>query len=194
MDVKYYEAFISHISQELAEKFLSQEDNIAQRAVFIDADIAELTRQIGLQTTQHICEQVVTQQVEQKKNDGFEIKRNPTIQFHVIFGTMTLHSPYLWKKGQHSKPLIDEMEIRHCGRSEAVNRALSDFGSEESFGQAAKRFNEHYHYDLGDSTLSRVTHQTAHEAQAYLEQQFAAGVPRETGESSVPPVETMLVE
>jgi len=123
MNIKNYEAFVSHASQELAEKFLSQEASIVQRALFIDADIAEITRQLGLQTAQHIYEQLLTEQVEQKKNDGLEIKRNPTIQFHVIFGTITLPSPYLWAKGQHSKPLRDEMGLNHCGRSEAVNRA-----------------------------------------------------------------------
>ena len=86
----------------------------------------------------------------------------------MIFGTLALNSPYLWKTGQHSKPLIDEMGITHRGRSEAVNRALSDFGSEDSFEHGAKRFKEHYHYDLGASTASRVTKQVAQEAQVYV--------------------------
>ncbi len=67
MDVKNYEALISQVSQEIAERFLSLEGNIAQRAVFVDADIAEITRQIGLETTQHIYEKVLAQEVEQKK-------------------------------------------------------------------------------------------------------------------------------
>lgn len=67
MDVKNYEELISSVSQELAERFLSLEDKIAPRALFVDADIAEITRQIGLQTTQHIYEKVLTQQVGQKK-------------------------------------------------------------------------------------------------------------------------------
>jgi hypothetical protein len=56
------------------------------------------------------------------------------------------------------------MGITHHGRSDAVNRALSDFGSEESFGQAAKRFKEHYKYELSSSTVSVVTKQVAEEA------------------------------
>ncbi len=114
----------------------------------------------------------------------------------MIFGTIELNSPYLWKNGQHSKPLIDEMGITHRGRSEAVNRALSDFGSEESFGHAAKRFKEHYHYDLGESTSYRVTKQVAQEAQAYVEQQFG-GAEDNTGEAREPfvaTVGTILVE
>ena len=70
MDVKNYEALISSISQEIAEKFLSLEENIPQRALFIDADIAEITRLIGLETTQHVYEKVLKQQVDQKKTKG----------------------------------------------------------------------------------------------------------------------------
>jgi len=36
------------------------------------------------------------------------------------------------------------MENTHQGRSEAVNRAVSDSGSEESSERAAHRFEEHY--------------------------------------------------
>jgi hypothetical protein len=91
----------------------------------------------------------------------------------VIFGQLELPSPYLWKPGSHAKPLRDEMNIPHQGRSEAVNRALSDFGSEESFGQAAKRFKEHYKYDLSASTVSRVTKQVAQEAMDYVEKKLS---------------------
>ena len=67
MDVKNYVALISQISQEIAERFVSQEDNISQRALFVDADISELTRQIGLETTKRVYEKVLNQQVSQKK-------------------------------------------------------------------------------------------------------------------------------
>jgi hypothetical protein len=104
------------------------------------------------------------------------IQRNPIICFNTIFGQIELESPYLWSTGKNSKPLADEMKITHHGRSEAVKRAMSDFGSEESFGQAAKRFEEHYKYDCCASTVSRVTKQIAEEAQEYVEKKlFEAG-------------------
>ena len=62
------------------------------------------------------------------------------------------------------------MRICHNGRSETVNRAISDFGSETSFKQAANRFKEHYKYDIGSSAVSRVTITTAHAAQDYVDQ------------------------
>lgn len=111
----------------------------------------------------------------------------------MIFGKVELNSPYLWKKGKWSKPLIDKMGITHHGRSIAVNRALSDFGSEESFSRAAMRFKEHYKYELSSSTADRVTRAVSIEAQAYVENKlFEAG--ESYGKKNKNRIEEMLIE
>lgn len=98
-------------------------------------------------------------------------------------------------KGCSSKPVADEMGITHQGRSEAVNRALSDFGIEESFGQAAKRFEEHYKYALNSGTVSRVTKQTAEEALEYVSNKLSdAGKEFENIKENSEKAELMLVE
>lgn len=93
-----------------------------------------------------------------------------------------------------SKPLKHDMHITHHGRSEAVTRALTDFGSEESFEHAAKRFAEHYKYALHASTVSRMTQQIAKEAFDYVEQTLSQA--DEDSEAATPSetVEHMLVE
>jgi len=65
------------------------------------------------------------------------------------------------------------MNITHQGRSEAVNRALSDFGIEDSFAMAAVRFKEHYHYDIGSSAAGRSTKNTALQAMDYIENKLS---------------------
>jgi len=91
-----------------------------------------------------------------------------------------------------SKPLIDDMKITNHGRSEAVNRALSDFGIEDSFATAAVRFKEHYHYDIGPSATARATKNTAQQAMEYVEKRLSnSGVEQEQKQLSI---ETMLVE
>jgi hypothetical protein len=95
------------------------------------------------------------------------------IEFNFIFGKAQLRSPYLWLRGSSSKPLIDEMNITHQGRSEAVHRALSDFGIEDSFATAAVRFKEHYHYKIGPSAVSRSTKSTALQAMEYIENKLS---------------------
>lgn len=98
-------------------------------------------------------------------------------------------SPYLWVNGISSKPLADEMKITHQGRSETVKRALSDFGIECSFADAAKRFKEHYHFNIASSAVSRSTKEIAHEAMDYIEDKLCNANPDEAK-----PTETMLVE
>jgi len=95
------------------------------------------------------------------------------IEFNFIFGKTQLRSPYLWLRGSSSKPLIDDMNITHQGRSEAVNRALSDFGIEDSFATAAERFKEHYHYKIGPSAVNRSTKSTALQAMEYIENKLS---------------------
>jgi len=105
---------------------------------------------------------------------------------------LQLKSPYLWIEGKSSKPLVDEMNNTHQGRSEAVNRALGDFGIEESFAQASVRFKEHYHYDIGPSAVARSTKEAALQSKEYLENKLSNLDPelKETNES----IDKMLVE
>ena len=51
----------------------------------------------------------------------------------------------------------------------AVQRALTDFGAEESFGQAAKRFEEHYGWAINRATVRREVERTAKVAEQYVE-------------------------
>lgn len=94
------------------------------------------------------------------------------IEYNVIFGAMELSSPYLWANGESSKPMIDDLGITHQGRTETVNRALTDFGIEDSFAQAGKRFEEHYGFKLSATTVDRVTKASAFHAEAYLERKL----------------------
>lgn len=84
------------------------------------------------------------------------------------------------------------MHITHHGRSDAVIRALADFGSEDSFGLAAQRFAEHYHYTLHSSTVSRVTKQVAADALTYVEQRLSQA--DEHAATTPEGVEQMVVE
>jgi hypothetical protein len=120
--------------------------------------------------------------------------RNSFITYNVVFGSMELSSPYLWKAGESSKPLV-EMGITHNGRSWTVSRALTDFGIEDSFARAAKRFEEHYGFRLGTSTVDRVTKASALRAEAYVEEKLREEKER-CEQTSEPQIlgEPMLVE
>jgi hypothetical protein len=114
------------------------------------------------------------------------------VEFNFIFGKIQLRSPYLWLRGSSSKPLIDDMNITHQGRSEAVNRALSDFGIEDSFAMAAVRFKEHYHYKIGSSAAGRSTKSTALEAMDYIVNKLT-DIDSDQQQGNIP-IEKMLAE
>jgi hypothetical protein len=108
---------------------------------------------------------------------------------------MELNSPYLWMNGKGSKPLVDDLGITHHGRTETVNRALTDFGIEHSFGRASKRFEEHYGFKVSPTTVDRATKESALGCQAYVEERLQSGkngceqAPKPSGLS-----EPMLIE
>ena len=56
MDKKDYEKIIQAMSEELSERIVSEEQDLAKRARLIDQDIAEIVREVGLQTTKKVLE------------------------------------------------------------------------------------------------------------------------------------------
>ncbi len=171
-----YQDLIKDVSAQIAKAFLSHESNLEERSLFLDADVASITRQVGLESMRLIYTTLLNQNVTEEESKGLHVHRNPTILFNVLFGVLELPSPYLWNKDSHSKPLLDVLNLSHHGRSEPVTRALSDFGSENSFDQASNSFAEHYKYHLSSSTVRRVTERTAEEALSYIEQKLSSAI------------------
>lgn len=65
---KDYQELVTKVSKQVAKAFLRQEENLAARATLLDADVAEITRHIGLETTKIVIEHVRDDLV--KKNSG----------------------------------------------------------------------------------------------------------------------------
>lgn len=79
----------------------------------------------------------------------------------------------MWKKGTscNTSTLLD---VKHEGRSEAVNAALVDFGSDHSFEQAAAIFQRHYKFLISESTIRRLTEATGKKAEQFIQDKLAA--------------------
>lgn len=65
-----YQELIDKVSQHIAQTFLTHETNVTQRALLVDADIAEITRQIGLKTTQIVLEHSRDELVKKNNRKG----------------------------------------------------------------------------------------------------------------------------
>jgi hypothetical protein len=72
-----YQELIAAVSAEVAKTFLANEDNLAARATLLDADIAEITRQIGAETTKKVLEQVRDDLVKKNSTTALLSKNAP---------------------------------------------------------------------------------------------------------------------
>lgn len=67
MDKTGYDEIISKLSKKLAKEILTNKKNLDKRALLLDADIAEITRKIGLETVQEVYESILEEHIELKK-------------------------------------------------------------------------------------------------------------------------------
>ena len=67
MDINGYDELISKVSKKLAEEILKNEKGLDKKALLLDADIAEITRKIGLETVQKIYDSIIEEHVALKK-------------------------------------------------------------------------------------------------------------------------------
>ena len=70
MEKNCYQEIIDEVSKKLAQKFISEEKDLARRATLIDKDIAGIVQDIGLQTTKKVIENTRDKIVEKKTPKG----------------------------------------------------------------------------------------------------------------------------
>lgn len=72
----------------------------------------------------------------------------------------------LSRRGVRIRPFCLSAQVRPGGYSRALQRALTDFGAEESFERAAARMKEHYRLEIASSAIRRISYQHARKIQA----------------------------
>jgi hypothetical protein len=63
----------------------------------------------------------------------------------------------LGRRGPRLRPFCQSAGLKPRDSSRALQRALADFGAEESFARAAARVREHYGIEVGASTVRACT-------------------------------------
>jgi len=190
-----YQGFVERASTELCEAVFGGESDLAGRARRLDGDVFEILKEVGLTAMSKIFARLSGKVEEEAKAEGLRVHSRTVITFNVIFGAVEVDSPYLWKQGRSMKPVKTLLGLTHQGRSEPLERALTDFGCEESFAQAARRFEEHYGWSVDKSTVRRVTEAVAREVERHLEGRLeSARKLYDTPISERPGAEVLLVE
>ena len=68
MDMQKYEKIIQSVSGEIAAAIIQNENDLIRKISFFDSDVAELTRNIGLKTTEMILTHLTDETVKQKQS------------------------------------------------------------------------------------------------------------------------------
>lgn len=169
-----YTDIIEDLSQLLSTAIQEREINLSDSISQLDGEVAELLREVGWQVMSMLLNAQAEQVTEEAKKAGSVIHRRLRAKYSVIFGAVEVDSPYLWNKQEHrgSRPVLEKLGIKHRALSTKVTRALTDFGSEESFAQATKRFEEHYGWSVKRSKMRREVENIARQAFTYVEERL----------------------
>lgn len=169
-----YTDIIQQVSQLLFQAIKERESSLSQKVEQLDGELAKLLRLVGLQVMSMLLNGLAQQATQEAKKPGLVVHRRLRAKYAVIFGTVEVYSPYLWhkKEGWGVRPVKEKLGIEHGEYSLSVKRALTDFGSEESFGQASSRFEEHYGWKVERSAVRREVENIAHLAEQYVERRL----------------------
>ncbi len=169
MNEKYNDC-VEQISCLLFKALIEREKDLTENIRKIDQDLLSLLHMVGLQVMSMLLSWLGNKVTEEVKGIGWRIHRKSKIKYTVIFGELTIQSPYLWNKSlkQGIRPVPQKLGISHGNQSLAVKRALSELGSEESFEQAAKRFQEHYGFSGERNKVRREVETIAQKAEIYV--------------------------
>lgn len=165
-----YDSLIARASTELGELILATEDELLSSPLLLDKLVLELVRRIGNGAVGHVLNALAAQLVQTKKAEGFAVHRQGRCSVRTVVGLVEVVSPYLRNRAtsENARPVKDCMGLSGAMKTPAVERALADFGAEESFAGAAKRFEEHYGQEVGRTSILRVVESIAAEADTYV--------------------------
>lgn len=192
-----YTDVVQELSYKLFQALWEREPNLEQKVHELDSIVNKLLRRIGFLVVSLVLLELSSRVTRKALATGLAIHRAKRVKYLSLFGAVEIPSPYLWNKntGYGSRPVKEQLGIEPGQRSVAVQRALADFGAEESFGQAAKRFEEHYGWAIDRATVRREVEKTAQKAQQYVETRlFTTGLDYLQSLETRPGVEQMLVE
>jgi uncharacterized protein with PIN domain len=141
-----YSDIVEQVSQILLQAIQERESFLCENVKQVEVSLAKLLRLVGQQVMSMLFNSLAEQVTQEEKQKGLVIHRHSRLKYSVIFGNIKINSPYLWDKKHHRgiSPVKERLGIKSGERSPCVKRALTDFGAEESFGQASQRFEEHY--------------------------------------------------
>ncbi len=175
MSSKYLEAMELTIKT-LSTALLGQLEDVIAEGANLDRTLQRLLSRIGWGVLSQVYEAISSQLTQQYQAAGWKIERHPTVEFKTLFGVIEIKSAYLVHPQNTGgvRPIKEVMGVEGHRYSDAMDRALVDFGSEKSFERAARQFEEHYGWSVHRGTVLRRTEAVAKQAQQYVQERLQA--------------------
>lgn len=177
MEGRYHD-FVEEVSELIAARLFEDADRLEdEQALELDAVMFQLMMQIGLAALEKLVNRLVSRQVEQCRQEGMHLaKSGKVVEAQCKLGTLQIESPYLRNPhtGESARPAKDVFGLAGRTKTAALERALSDFGSESSYGDAEERFEEHYGFAIGRTSIRRVSNAVGEDAERYLDERLEA--------------------
>jgi len=168
-----YDDVVEQVSAIVAEALLAREATL--EALDVDAGVRGLLRGIGLDVTQRVVDRLASRVIETASASGYTMNQHAEIRVGCLYGELRVSSPYLRRcLGDTARPVRDVLGLTHLSKTSALERALADFGIEDSFGLASERFKEHYGWTIHRTSLLRVVHDVADDALEFVKEKLAS--------------------
>lgn len=194
MDERYREA-ITQASTILAEAMLKDADELIAQGRQLDARVRRVVLRVGLFLTRQLFSVLQQRLIEAAKVEGFTVQRRPVVTFNTLLGPIEVESAYLYNRERREgrRPMREVFGVVGRRYSDALERALTDFGIEKSFGRAAKQFAEHYGWEVGRTTVLRLTEGLGEQAERFVAERFKEGEQRyQAPDSEAPKADLMI--
>lgn len=157
--LELYRDIIESSSQHIFELFLQYGQEFSQELPQFDDLIRPIIREVSRLVIEKTYTHHAQEAIFQAKQSGLTIHRKISIKVFTLYGPVSVPSPYLYNKQQRlsSRPVRETLGLYGEMKSQAFERAMTDFGAERSFGRAALQFKEHYGWEVGESTIRTAT-------------------------------------
>lgn len=170
-----YSKALAKASTRLAELLTRDLEEVFEVGRQLDVEIRDVVVEIGRQTEEKVLAIAYQSREKEAKARGLTPQRRDKVQAEGVLGTLSVESPYLYDSdtGESARPLRDHFGIEGNTYSDALDRAISDFGAHTSHQDAAQRVNEHYGIDIGRTTVRSRTMAVAESAVEYVEERLS---------------------
>ncbi|MBT4071523.1 MAG: ISKra4 family transposase [Candidatus Magasanikbacteria bacterium] len=99
--------------------------------------------------------QKVKEIIDENPQAKTQVKKS--LHWHTTFGDVSINEQTFIINGKLVRPFCESAHIACRGYSLLLERRITDFGSDFSFGKSAKKIKEHYGLDIPESSIRIIT-------------------------------------